>query len=193
MANWANSANFLPFKRQIPVVKEPCTARAPQPPAQLCTVTRHIYDEKLYLSFSEHFSKFSSRPHAKLNTMKMLGFSFSVHFFFSKFASRPQAKLNTIYENFRVFMFHPLPVSMQNMWFRVSQKHNAIFLLLIFFKLQYPGIKMLHMVPCIAFLNQFLSKKNTTAQTWTTTDRQWHHSRTETSSVATLLSILAIV
>ena len=42
-----------------------------------------------------------------------LEFSFSVHF--SKFSRRPQAKLNTIHENFGVLIFHSLPVSMQYM------------------------------------------------------------------------------
>ena len=159
MANWPNSANFCHSNGRFLWLKNPVR------PGHHNHLHNYVLSRVTYMTkncnchFLSIFQFFFSRPHAKLNTIyenfRVLIFC---AFFFSKFAIRPQAKLNTIYENFRVFMFHPLPVSMQNMRSRVLQKHNAIFLLLFFFKLQYPGVNILHMVPCIAFLNQFHSK-----------------------------------
>ena len=112
---------------------------------------------------------------------------------FQKLSSESQAKLNIIHESDGVLVLHPLPVLTQctplicDFVFR--KKHNAIFLLLIFYKLQRVvsvGKNDSHgNILCVwkVFLPFKFNHQN-----WTTAERQWRHSNTDTSSVAVSLS-----
>ena len=88
-------------------------------------------------------------------------FSFSEHF--SKLSSRPQVELINIHENLGVFIFDRLPDSMRymlsicNFMFRKSIKHYFGFQFLTSYSVWYPCVQKLHRVPYLAFgTNVFL-------------------------------------
>ena len=65
------------------------------------------------LRVSGRFYVFGKKKIVKTVNLENGKFSFSEHF--SKLSSRPQVKLINIHENFWVFIFHRLPVSMRYM------------------------------------------------------------------------------
>ena len=131
-----------------------------------------------------YFIVFEEKKKMEKNVILEFGNAFSVHF--SKLSSRHQAKLINIYENFGVFIFHILPVSMRDMllicdfMFRKSVSQYFCFQFLTSYSFWYPYVKKLHRVPYLAFRTNFF-QKNTNAKTWTTTDRQLRHAHKETS------------
>ena len=111
-------------------------------------------------------------------------FSFSEHF--PKFSSLPQVKLMNIHENFGVFIFHRLPVSMRymlsicNIAFRKSVTHYFCFQFLTSYSVWYPCVQKLHRVPYLAFGTNFFPKPTSGE----TSERVNDVMRIETSLVA---------
>ena len=114
------------------------------------------------LGFLVYFM-FLKKKKSQKNVILEFGNAFSVHF--SKLSSRHQAKLINIYENFGVFIFHILPVSMRDMllicdfMFRKSVSQYFCFQFLTSFSFWYPYVKKLHRVPYLAFRTNFFQKK----------------------------------
>ena len=86
---------------------------------------------------------------------------------FSKISGRPQAKLNTTHENLRIFMFNPLPLSMQykssicDFVFRTSITQYSCFYFIIFlsYRVLYPGRNFFHSISYLAFETNSFRKK----------------------------------
>ena len=118
-------------------------------------------------------------------------FCFRFHFLsiFSKLSSRPQVKLINIHENFGVFIFNRIPVSMQymlslcNFMFCKSITHYFCFRFLRSYSVWYPCVQKLQRVTYFAVGINF-SPNITSGESWNMAERVNDLTRIETSLVA---------